>query len=35
MEVVDIDTAFLYCVLDEEIFMKVPGGLDVYLESNF
>ena len=35
MEVVDIVTAFLYGVLDKEIFMKMPEGLDVYLESSF
>ena len=35
MEVVDIETAFLYGVLDEEIFMKIPEGLDEYLESTF
>lgn len=35
MEVVDIETAFLYGVLDEAIFMKIPEGLDLYLESAF
>ena len=30
MEVVDIKTAFLYGILEEEIFMKIPEGLDVY-----
>ena len=29
MEVVDIETAFLYGILDEEIFMKMPEGLEV------
>ena len=35
MEVIDIEIAFLYGVLDEEIFMKIPEGLDIYLESTF
>ena len=35
MEVVDIETAFLYGMLDEEIFMKMPEGFDIYLESSF
>ena len=35
MEVVDIETAFPYGILDEEIFMKLPEGLDVYLETTF
>ena len=30
MEVVDIETAFLYGILEEEIFMKILDGLDVY-----
>ena len=30
MEVVDIETAFLYGILEEEIFMKIPEGLNVY-----
>ena len=30
MEVVDIETAFLYGILEEEIFMKIPEGLDIY-----
>ena len=32
MKVVDIETTFLYGVLDEEIFIKIPEGLDAYLE---
>ena len=35
MEVVDIETAFLYGILDEEIYMKIPEGLETYLETNF
>ena len=35
MDVVDIETAFLYGILDEEIFMTLPEGLDIYLETNF
>lgn len=34
-EVVDIETSFLYGTLDKKIFMKVPKGLEIYLESNF
>ena len=35
MEVVDIETAFLYGILEEEIFMKILEGLDVYKGCNF
>ncbi len=35
MKVVDIETTFLYGVLDEEIFIKIPEGLDAYLEYTF
>ena len=28
MEEVNIETAFLYGVLDEEIYMKIPEGLE-------
>ena len=35
MEVVDIETSFLYGILDEEIFMKIPEVLDIYLETTF
>ena len=35
MEVVDIETAFLYGVLDEEIYMKMPEGLENYMEAIF
>ena len=35
MEVVDIETAFLYGILDEEIFMKIPEGLDIYKGCDF
>ena len=31
MEVVDIETAFLYGVFDEEIYMKIPEGLEDYM----
>ena len=34
MEVVDIETAFLYGILDEEIYVKIPEGLETYLETN-
>ena len=29
-EIVDIETAFLYGHLDEEVFMKIPEGLHLY-----
>lgn len=32
MEVVEINMAFLYSILDEEIFMKVLEGFETYLE---
>ena len=35
MEVVNIETAFFYGILEEEIFMKVPEGLDIYKGSDF
>ena len=35
MEVVDIETAFLYGILEEEIFMKIPEGLNVYKGCHF
>ena len=35
MEVVDIETAFLYGVLDEEIYMKIPEGLEDYMGTGF
>ena len=31
MEVMDIETAFLYDILEELIFMKMPEGLDIYI----
>ena len=34
LEVVNIETAFLYGVFNKEISMKMPEGLDIYLESN-
>ena len=34
MEVVDIETAFLYGVLDEEIYMKIPEGLEDYMNMS-
>ena len=30
IELVDIETAFLYGILEEETFMKIPEGLGVY-----
>ena len=33
-EIVDIETAFLYGELDEEIYMKIPKGLSVYIEDD-
>ena len=32
-EIVDVETAFLYGDLDEEIFMKIPEGLNEYLSE--
>ena len=32
-EIVDIETAFLYGELDEEIYMKMPEGLSMYQEK--
>ena len=34
-DIVDIETAFLYGELEEEIYLKIPEGLDVYLENKF
>ena len=35
MEVVDIETAFLYGILEEEICMKILEGLDIYKGCDF
>ena len=35
MEVVDIETVFLYGVLDEETNMKMSEGLETYMNSSF
>ena len=32
-EIVDIETAFLYGELEEEIYMKIPEGLSIYSET--
>ena len=34
-EIVDIETAFLYGELEEEIYMKVPEGLSIYLNVEY
>ena len=34
-DIVDIETAFLYGDLEEEIYMKVPEGLSEHLETEF
>ena len=33
--IVDIETAFLYGELEDEIYLKIPEGLDEYLEKEF
>ena len=33
-EIVDVETAFLYGELEEDIFMKIPQGLNDYLEED-
>ena len=35
MEVVDIETVFLYGVLDEKIYMKIQEGLEDYMDTSF
>ena len=35
MEVVDIETAFLYGILDKQIFMQIHEGLGTLLDMNF
>ena len=34
-DIVDIETAFLYGELEEEIYIKVPEGLETYLDTMF
>ena len=34
-EIVDIETAFLYGELEEEIYMKIPEGLRIYEQKNY
>ena len=34
MKIVDIETAFLYGELEEEIFMKIPEGLDLVIDDD-
>ena len=33
-DIVDVETAFLYGDLEEEIYMKIPQGLGSYLKKN-
>ena len=33
-EIIDIETAFLYRELDEEIYMKIPEGLSLFTRSD-
>ena len=35
MEIVDVVTAFLYGDLEETFFMKIPAGLEEYLQTSF
>ena len=35
VDIVDIETAFLYGDLDEEIYMKIPEGLAEHLDTKF
>ena len=35
MDIINVETAFLYGDLEEEIFMKIPEGLDVFLDTEF
>ena len=34
-DIIDVETAFLHGDLEEEIFMKTPEGLDVFLDTEF
>ena len=34
-DIVDIETAFLYGDLEEKIYIKVPEGLEKYLDTMF
>ena len=35
MEIVDVETAFLYGDLEEEIFMSIPEGMSIFLQKEF
>jgi len=35
MEIVEVETAFLYGDLDEKIFMSIPEGMDIFMETEF
>ena len=34
-DIIDVETDFLYGDLEEEVFMKIPEGLDVFLDKEF
>ena len=35
MEIVDVETAFLYGDLEEEIFMTIPEGMGIFMQTTY